>query len=92
MPYYDNAGGLVRPCAYFADLVENRCPYMSPHGEHQYAGESLFLSSRQYYTVGLLRNSASLSNRYFRVESFYMNVFVACKPFDSLVIEILPKN
>ena len=51
VPYYDDVGGLVRPCAYYADLVENRCPYMSPHGEHQYAGEPLFLSSRQYQYV-----------------------------------------
>ena len=48
IPYYDNVGGVVRPCAYYAELVENRCPYMSPHGEHQYAGEPLFLASRQY--------------------------------------------
>ena len=55
MPYYDDAGVLVRPCAYYAEMVENRCPYMSPQGHHQYAGEPLFMSSRQYlYFIYLL--------------------------------------
>ena len=51
MPYYDDRGSLVWPCFYYAELVANRCPYMSPHGQHQYAGEPLFLSSRQYYLL-----------------------------------------
>jgi hypothetical protein len=45
LPYYNESTPLViRPCPVYSLLVENHCPYMSPHAKHQYAGEPLFAS------------------------------------------------